>query len=72
MTCVLKAIGQLKEQQLTAVNEEEGREPSLGSVNRTDGTARSTGQLLGASLCHGDPGPSFQHHGYVVTWLVEL
>ena len=32
----------MKEQQFTAVNEEEGREPSLGSVKRTDGTAQST------------------------------
>ena len=42
MICVLEAIEQMKEQQFTAVNKEEGWEPSLGSVKRTDGTAQST------------------------------
>ena len=59
MICVLEAIEEIKEQYFTAVNEEEGREPSLGLVSVTDGTARSIGQLFAASLCQGGPGPSF-------------
>ena len=45
MICVLEAVEEIKEQ-YNAVNEEEGREPSLGLVTVTDGTARSIGQLF--------------------------
>ena len=59
MLCVLEAIEEIKEQYFTAVNEKEGREPSLGLVSVIDGTARSIGQLFAASLCQGGPSLSF-------------
>ena len=59
MMCVLEANEEIKEQYFTAVNEKEGREPSLGLDSVIDGTARSIGQLFAASLCQGGPGLSF-------------
>ena len=59
MICVLEAIQEIKEQYFTAVNKEEGQEPSLGLFSVTDGTAQSTSQLFAASICQGGPGPSF-------------
>ena len=59
MIFVLEAIEEIKEQYFTAVNEKEGREPSLGLVSVTDGTARSIGHLFAANLCQGSPGPPF-------------
>ena len=46
MICVLETIEEAKEQYFTAVNEEESREPSLGLVSVTDGTARSLASCL--------------------------
>ena len=59
MILVLEAIEEIKEQYFTAVNEEEGWEPSLSLVNVTDGTARSIDHLFAASLCQVSSGPPF-------------
>ena len=59
MICNLKVIIEIKEHYFTAIKEEEDREPSLGLVSVTDGTAPSTDQLFAASICQGDPGSTF-------------
>ena len=59
MICNLEAIVEIKEHYFTAVNEEEDREPSLGLVSVTDGTAPSIDQLFATSICQGGPGSTF-------------
>ncbi|XP_078490016.1 ubiquitin-protein ligase E3C-like [Ciona intestinalis] len=52
-------------QQFFAENEDgSGYEPVCGTVSVADGTARTIGHLIAASLCHGGPGP-----GIFVPWL---
>ena len=41
-----------------------------GTAGIANGTAYSIGQLIAASICHGEPGPGFLLPGYTKTSLV--
>ena len=48
-------------------DEDNGFEPCCGILSVADGSIRSIGQLIAASICNGGPGP-----GFIAPWVFDL
>ena len=66
MRYYLDALSEIKLQYFTG-NEEDGLEPTCGTVNVGDGTANGIAHLFEATICHGGPGP-----GFMAPWVYKL
>ena len=56
-------------------NDIDGYEPCCGTVSIANGTARSIGHLIAASICNGGPGPGFFAswvYSYITSGIEEV